>query len=139
MRKCISIILSALCILTLAGCRETDTCKTEISVPSGDTEEARCGVMDGEITSEGNGSELMTAPAEDMNIRNVFTGEFADITENEDIRTLSDLLCADAWNAKGTTAFFRKHGNYNQRRSIQLSFRLRYMQRSCRPEAFITG
>ena len=59
--------------------------------------------MDGEITSEGNGSELMTAPAEDMNIRNVFTGEFADITENEDIRTLSDLLCADAWNSEGPT------------------------------------
>ena len=30
-------------------------------------------------------------------------GENANITENEDIRTISNILCGDAWNTEGTT------------------------------------
>lgn len=113
------------------------------------TVEARCGVMDGEITSEVDGSEkptkdnqsnfgtgygyqygsqegiieinmnekwwvfatekvlasseLMIDPVAAVSIQNVFTGENANITENEDIRTISNLLCGDAWNTEGTT------------------------------------
>ena len=113
------------------------------------TVEARCGVMDGEITSEVDGSEkptkdnqsnfgtgygyqygsqegiieinmnekwwvfatekvlasseLMIDPVAVVSIHNVFTGENANITENEDIRTISNILCGDAWNTEGTT------------------------------------
>ena len=113
------------------------------------TVEAHCGVLDGEITSEVDGSEkptkdnqsnfgtgygyqygsqegiieinmnekwwvfatekvlasseLMIDPVAVVSIQNVFTGENANITENEDIRTISNLLCGDAWNTEGTT------------------------------------
>lgn len=113
------------------------------------TAEARCGMMDGKITSEVDGSEkptednqsnfgtgygyqygsqegiieiymndkwmvfatekvlasseLIIDPAAPVIVQNVFTGEKANITEKEDIRTISDLLCGDSWNAEGTT------------------------------------
>lgn len=113
------------------------------------TAEARCGVMDGEIKSEVDGSEkptennqsnfgtgygyqygsqegiieiymndkwwvfttekvlasseLMIDPVAPVGIQNVFTGENANITENEDIRTLSILLRSNSWNIEGTT------------------------------------
>ena len=34
---------------------------------------------------------------------------------------------------------FKQHWNYNQRRNIQISFRLWYIQRQCKSELFITG
>ena len=48
-------------------------------------------------------SELMIDPVAVVSIHNVFTGENANITENEDIRTISNILCGDAWNTEGTT------------------------------------
>lgn len=48
-------------------------------------------------------SELMIDPVAVISIHNVFTGENANITENEDIRTISNILCGDAWNTEGTT------------------------------------
>ena len=41
-------------------------------------------------------SELMIDPVAVISIHNVFTGENANITENEDIRTISNILCGDA-------------------------------------------
>lgn len=113
------------------------------------TAEARCGMMDGEITSEVDGSEkptednqsnfgtgygyqygsqegiieiymndkwwvfatekvltsseLIIDPVAPVSIQNVFTGENANITESEDIRTIFNLLCGDLWNTEGTT------------------------------------
>lgn len=113
------------------------------------TAEVHCGVMDGKITSEVDGSEkptennqsnfgtgfgyqygsqegiieiymndkwrvfatekvlasseLMIDPVAPVSIQNVFTGENANITENEDIRTISSLLFGDSWNTEGTT------------------------------------
>lgn len=45
----------------------------------------------------------MIDPVAVVSIHNVFTGENANITENEDIRTISNILCGDAWNTEGTT------------------------------------
>lgn len=113
------------------------------------TVEDRCGLMDGKITSEVDGSEcptkdnqsnfgtgygyqygshegtieiymndkwwvfatekvlasseLMIDPVAPVSIQNVFAGENANITENEDIRTISDILFSDSWNNEGTT------------------------------------
>lgn len=113
------------------------------------TVEARCGMMDGEITSTVDGtekptkdnesnfgtgygyqfgsqeglieiymndkwwvfatekvlasSELMIDPVAPVTIKNIFTGEKAPLTVNEDIRVISDLILGDSWNAEGTT------------------------------------
>ena len=113
------------------------------------TLEARCGMMDGEITSTvdrtelptkdnesnfGTGygyqygsheglieiymndkwwifatektlasSELMIDPVAPVNLKNIFTGEEAPLTVNEDIRVLQSSLSSDSWNIEGTT------------------------------------
>lgn len=113
------------------------------------TVEARCGMMDGEITSTvdateqptkdnesnfGTGygyqygtqeglieiymndkwwvfateralasSQLMVDPVAPVTIKNIFTGEEAPLSVNEDIRVISDILLSDTWNTEGTT------------------------------------
>ena len=42
----------------------------------------------------------MMEPVAVVSIHNVFTGENANITENEDIRTISNILCGDSWNTR---------------------------------------
>ena len=48
------------------------------------------------------GAELMVDPVAPVTIQNIFTGEKASITSNEDIRTISNLLFSDLWNTEGT-------------------------------------
>lgn len=48
-------------------------------------------------------SQVMTDPVASVNIQNIFTGESANITENEDIRTISNILFIDSWNGGATT------------------------------------
>ena len=44
----------------------------------------------------------MVDPVAPVTIQNIFTGEKASITSNEDIRTISNLLFSDLWNTEGT-------------------------------------
>ena len=51
--------------------------------------------------------ELTIDPIAVVSIHDVFTGENANITENEDIRTISNILCGDAWNISRFSDTFR--------------------------------
>ena len=70
----------------------TEEVRHQIQFPNKETEE-----------TTGTGAELMVDPVAPVTIKNIFTGEEALLTVNEDIRVISDiLLLSDVWNADAT-------------------------------------
>lgn len=88
MRKYIVFVLVLVFVLGLVGCSETHNDNTAATV---------------EVKTVDAGDELRVAPVTHVTIHNIFTGEVANITINEDIKIITDLLFSDLWNTEGTT------------------------------------